>query len=310
MNRCPITYEPCEGLYSNKGLKLLSRQLTGLQALPFAAHELRQEAAARAGKMSIQGIQPKLSARLLVKEQRFDLVDLGGRYILKPQTADYPEIPENEDLTMRLAAKVGIEVPLHGLIYGKDRAMTYFIRRFDRTGRGKKYHVEDFAQLAGRTRDTKYRSSMEQIAQLIDTYCTFPAIEKLKLFRLTLFCFLVGNEDMHLKNFSLLRHNDIISLSPAYDLLNTTIALRRPVDELALPLNGKKNQLTYKDLINYFAKDRLKLATQVINKVLSVFAATEAEWHSLLHKSFLSSVMKEQYLRVLSERWARIFQRR
>lgn len=109
MNRCPITYEPCEGLYSKNGLRRLSRQLRDLQPLSFTSQELRQEAAARASKMSIQGVQPKLSARLQVKEQRFALVDSGGQYILKPQTADYLQVPENEDLTMRLAALVGIE---------------------------------------------------------------------------------------------------------------------------------------------------------------------------------------------------------
>ncbi|MCK5228755.1 MAG: HipA domain-containing protein [Desulfobulbaceae bacterium] len=97
-------------------------------------------------------------------------------------------MPENEDLTIRFARMVGIEAPLHGLLYGRDRQLTYFIRRFDRVGRNDKVHVEDFAQLAGLSRETKYRSSMEVVG-LIDCYCTFPAVEKLKLFRLTLFCF-------------------------------------------------------------------------------------------------------------------------
>jgi serine/threonine-protein kinase HipA len=89
MNRCPLTYTPCIGLYSDRGLKSLARGLTDLQPLPFTALELRQEAAARAQKMSIQGVQPKLSARLNNKEQRFVLVDKQGQYILKPQISDY-----------------------------------------------------------------------------------------------------------------------------------------------------------------------------------------------------------------------------
>ena len=99
MNRCPLTYEPCEGLYSQSGLKRLSRQLTSLQPLSFTSLELRQEAAARSQKMSIQGVQPKLSARLQIKKQQFILVDKNGQYILKPQIADYAQVPENEDLT-------------------------------------------------------------------------------------------------------------------------------------------------------------------------------------------------------------------
>ncbi|MBU0965020.1 MAG: HipA domain-containing protein [Proteobacteria bacterium] len=307
MNLCPISYEPCEGRYSAKGLKLLSRQITDLKDLPFSARELRQEAAAHAGKMSIQGVQPKLSARLLIKEQRFEIVDLGGTYILKPQINDYPEVPENEDLTMRMADIAGIEVPLHGLLYGRDGAMTYFVKRFDRTGRKDKLHVEDFAQLSGRTRDTKYRSSMEQVAGLIETHCSFPVVEKLKLFRLTLFCFLTGNEDMHLKNFSVIRRKDVISLSPAYDLVNTTIVVSRPEEEFALPLNGKKNRLKRQDMVDYFGRERLGLTERVLDKILENFVRVRTAWEALIDISFLSPLMKEKYSQVLADRYARIF---
>ena len=165
MNRCPITYQLCTARYSEQGLKLLSRTLTTLHDLPLTTEQLRREAAARAAKMSIQGVQPKVAARLNVAAGRFEIVDVGGRYILKPQTAAYPEVPENEDLTMRMAAQAGIETPFHGLIYGIDGALTYFIRRFDRKGRKERIHVEDFAQLSGKSRDTKYRSSMEQVVK-------------------------------------------------------------------------------------------------------------------------------------------------
>lgn len=307
MKRCPITYEPCPGLYSSAGLKLLSRQLAGLLPLAYTAQELRREAAARAAKISIQGVQPKLSARLLVKEQRFALVDQGGQYILKPQTADYAQVPENEDLTMRLAALAGIEVPRHGLLHGRDGAMTYFIKRFDRAGRQGKIHVEDFAQLSGRSRETKYRSSMEQVAGLVETFCTFPAVEKVKLMRLTLFSFLVGNEDLHLKNFSIIRRGDVIALTPAYDLLNTTIILARPEEELALPLHARKNKIRRADLLDYFAGQRLGLAGRVIEKMLADFARVRPKFEELVGISFLSAAMKKKYLQVLDERFARIF---
>lgn len=308
MNRCPITYQPCVGVYSKQGLKLLSRRLTGLKDLPFTAQELRREAAARSEKMSIQGVQPKVSAQLNIREQQFDFVDQGGRYILKPQTADYLEVPENEDLTMRCARAAGIEVPLHGLLYGRDRQLNYFIRRFDRVGRNDKIHVEDFAQLAGLSRDTKYRSSMEQVIGLIDRYCTFPVVERLKLFRLILFCFLTGNEDMHLKNFSIIHRDDVIGLSPAYDLLNTTIVLPHPGEELALPLNGKKNRLNRQDLIDYFGESRLQLTNRVIDKVMLGLKQARPKWKQLLAVSFLSEQMKEKYLNVLEDRFVRLFE--
>lgn len=306
MNRCPITYQPCDGHYSSDGLKRLSRHLKDLQPLPLTSLELRQEASARSSKMSIQGVQPKLSARLRVKEQCFALVDTGGNYILKPQTADYLQVPENEDLTMRLAALVGIEVPLHGLLHGPNKEKTYFIKRFDRIGRKGKIHIEDFAQLSGQNRETKYRSSMEQVARLVETFCTFPAVEKVKLLRVTLFSFLVGNEDMHLKNFSIIRNKDIITLSPAYDLLNTTIVLPKPEEELALPLNSRKNKLKRQDFLDYFAMDRLELPEKIVEKMVADFAKIRTKWEDLTGISFLSDGMKEKYLKILDERFARL----
>jgi len=197
MNRCPITYAPCgEDQYSEKGLKLLAYGLSILKPLEYTAHEQRTEAFNRASKMSIQGVQPKLSTILNIKEGRFEIVDKGGRYILKPQHHIFPQMPENEDLTMRLAAVIDLEVPLHGLVWSKDSTLTYFIKRFDRRGQNDKVPVEDFAQLAGLSRETKYNYSMEKLVGLIDQYCTFPAIEKAKLFKRVLFCFLTGNEDI------------------------------------------------------------------------------------------------------------------
>jgi len=159
MNRCPITYGPLpEGAtYSQRGLKLLNRNLASLAPLEFTAEQQRQEALNRAGKMSIQGLQLKLSAALRITEGRFEVVNRGGQYILKPPSLDFPELPENEDLTMRMAAAVGIEVPVHGLLRSVDSSLTYFIKRFDREGRDR-LPVEDFAQLSGESRDTKYDS--------------------------------------------------------------------------------------------------------------------------------------------------------
>ncbi len=305
--RCPLTYEPCAPEpYSRAGLRRLSPRLQTLHPLAFTTASLRREAIARAAKMSIQGVQPKVSAVLKVKAGCFDLIDRGGRYILKPQIVEYPEVPENEDVTMRMAALTGIEVPLHGLLYTKDGDLCYFIKRFDRAGRSKKLPVEDFAQLTGRNRETKYDASMEQVAAIIDQFCTFPAVERVNLFRRTLFAFLTGNEDMHLKNFSLITREDIVSLSPAYDLLNTTIALVEPTEELALPLRGKKSKLKRGDLVDYYGRERLKLTSKAIGHVLSDLASILPRWFDLLDRSFLSPVMRAAYRDVLQLRADRL----
>jgi serine/threonine-protein kinase HipA len=307
MNRCPFTYEPLAGdaTYSPQGLKLLHRDLQSLAPLAFTAEQQRQEAISRVGKMSIQGLQPKLSAVLRITEGRFEIVDRGGRYILKPQSLDFPELPENEDLTMRMAATVGIEVPVHGLLRSIDKSFSYFIKRFDRDGHDR-MPVEDFAQLSGETRETKYDSSMEKVAGVIEQYCTFPAIERMKLFERTLFSFLVGNEDMHLKNFSLITRNQKVELAPAYDFLNTTIALINAREEMALPLKGKKSKLTRNDLLGYFARERLLINEPVLKDILSRFAEAAPIWRELVEKSFLTDKAKVKYLAILMERTERM----
>ena len=303
MNICPITYQPCgEENYSADGLKLLSKNLTQLNDLPLTQEEQLRESAARADKMSIQGVQPKLSARLNVKDGSFEIVDRNGEYILKPQNNFYPELPENESLTMKLAQMVDIELPSSGMIYSSDRKLTYFIKRFDRYGKSKKLSVEDFAQLAGKSRETKYDYSMEKVINLIDTFSTFPAIEKVKLFRLTIFNFLIGNEDMHLKNFSIITRDNKIELSPAYDLLNTTIVLPNEPEEIALPLAGKKRNLSSKILIDYFGKERLNLNDRVISQVLDKIKSAFDDWEELIKISFLSPQMKEKYFGLLKNR--------
>jgi serine/threonine-protein kinase HipA len=303
MNLCPITYTPCgENRYSEAGLKLLGTGLRTLKDLEYTAEEQRKEAFNRAAKMSIQGVQPKLSAILSIKDGKFILVDKGGRYILKPQHQIYTQLPENEDLTMKLANEIGLEVPIHGLLWSKDNTLTYFIKRFDRKGQNDKVPVEDFAQLAGLSRDTKYDYSMEKIVKLIDDYCTFPAIEKIKLFKLVIFNYLIGNEDSHLKNFSIITDDNQIRLSPCYDLVNSTIVLKEQDEEIALPLKGKKKHLTRNVLVNYFGIERCELTEKSIEKVLETISLEIPKWKTLIDISFLSKVMKGKYLDLLDGR--------
>lgn len=303
MKQCPITLESIRNdeRYSKRGLRLLSRNLHDLKTLPFTAQEQRLEAGARAGKMSIQGVQPKLSAILKIKEERFEIVDKNGQYILKPQ-CDFPEIPENESLTMSLAETIGIEMPVHGLLYSKDGSFTYFIRRFDRISRKGKVPMEDFAQLSGKSRETKYDSSMEKIAEIVRKYCSFPRVEFVELFKRTIFSYLIGNEDMHLKNFSLITRENVIGLAPAYDFVNSTIALVNTKEEFALPLNGKKSNFTRNDFLNYYAMQRLELSKDIIDGILEQIVKEVPKWKEMIEYSFLSQTMKNKYFAVLNRR--------
>ncbi len=302
MNRCPITCRECgSSLYSAEGLKLISPVLRELKPLPFTSEELRLEAFSRSGEFSLTGSSLKVLAKINNSAESFELSPK-GKFILKPQNILYPEIPENEDLTMKMAESCGIEVPVHGLTYNSDKSLTYFVNRFDR-GAGKiKFPVENFAQLSGKTSDRKYDSSMEEITALIDKYSTFPVLDKIKLLRVVIFNYLSGNNRAHLKKFSLIKKDGVVSLGPFYALLNSAITDSGNDSEMALALNGKKNLFNKNDFIYYFAGSVLGLNSKTILNILNKFESSVSGWFELIQISFLSRKMKEKYFVILEKR--------
>ena len=308
MANCPINLEslPAGRSYSVAGLRSIHSKLNHLVPLEYSYAAQLAEVRRRSDKMSIQGVQPKLSAVLKLKDSSFALVDRGGRFILKPNPLAYEEVPANEALTMRMAAEVGIEVPVHGLLRAKDDSWVYFVKRYDREGRTGKVHVEDFAQLSGATRVTKYDSSLERVVQLVEQFCTFPAIEKPKLAKRLLFCFLTGNEDMHLKNFSIWIQDSVVSLTPAYDLLNSTLVLENAKEESALPLQGKKRKLTKELWLDYFCKERLKLNESQIDKIVKELQKAMPAFNRLIGQSLLSEDRQAGYRTILHARAKRL----
>ena len=307
MGRCLITYNECRGDYSEDGLKMLNKNLQNITPLNFTQSQLRTEALAMSDKISIQGIQPKLSARLNVKEGKFDIVEQHGTYIIKVQVPDRAQMPENEDLTMKLAKVIGIDVPVHGLVKDKEGQLNYFIKRFDRYSQKSKYAVEDFAQLTERPSDTKYDASTESLIPIITEYCTFPAIEMIKLYKRIFFSFMVGNEDMHLKNFSLITKKGKTYLSPAYDLLNSTIVLKQTKEELALPIIGTKARFKSFHFKEYLGIERMELQQKMVEKVFSEVYEARGSWEKIIENSFLSDDMKEEYFKILDNRFKRMY---
>lgn len=306
MRKCPLSYAMVENRYDPTALRRLHPKLEDLQELPYNDDQLRWEATGRVGKLSIQGVQPKLSARLDLKNQAFELVDQQGRFILKPQNIQLKLLPENEDLTMKLARLSGLEIPDHGLIYGQDGVLTYWIRRFDRSGRDDKIHQEDFAQLLGGNRDTKYESSLEKVAGVVQEHCAFPLVESAKLFRLVLFNFLCGNEDHHLKNFSLVEHTGGgMRLSPCYDLVSSTIVLKHPV-ETALSLRDKKEGLIKEDFLDYYGQQVLTLQPRLIEAILQELAASLVQWPGWIERSFLWAKYQALYKSLVHSRAERL----
>ncbi len=142
--------------------------------------------------------------------------------------------------------------------------------------------------------------------QLIEKHCTFPALEKQKFFRLILFCFLCVNEDMHLKNFSLITQNHVVRFSPAYDLVNTTLALGKTDDELALMIAGKRKEFRRRELIDYFAFEKLGLSSASVDKTLTALEKALPHWQNLLARSFLPDDQKKGYAAILQQRFDRL----
>jgi serine/threonine-protein kinase HipA len=259
--------------------------------------------------VAVPGVQPKISLSVVTdalddgKRGRLTVVGaLGGRYILKPPSDIYPEMPANEHLTMRMAEAFGIPTVPSSLMHMASGELAYITRRIDRTNTGEKIHMLDLFQVTEAY--DKYKSSMEKVGKAIRQYATNTGLDLLSLFELVVFSFVTGNNDMHLKNFSLIRSGDDWKLSPAYDLLNVTIVNPGDDEELALPLEAKKKKLSREHFVRYGLG--LQLNRRQIDRVFSRFAdflPTAERW---VTRSFLSPEFQEKYIAVLRERMLRL----
>ena len=250
---------------------------------------------------TVTGVQPKLSLDIEGKNlnSRFTIVGLWGKYILKPQTETYSQLPENEDLTMKLADAAKIKTVPHSLIRFADGELAYITKRIDRTKNGEKLPMEDFCQLTERLTEHKYRGSHEQIAKAILKFSTAPKLDLVNFWEIVLFCFLTGNADMHLKNFSLYENVDF-QLAPAYDLISTALVMPDDNEELALALNGKKNRLIRKDFEISCLNSGLE--QRVVENIFTKFKKVIPKWNLLIDSSFLSEEMKENYKNLIQKR--------
>ena len=255
---------------------------------------------------SLTGVQPKLSLNLSKHEgcSRLTIVGLWGEYIFKPQTEDYPQLPENEDLTMHLAQAAKISVVPHSLIRLADGRLGYITKRIDRTKTGEKIDMEDMCQLTLHPTEYKYKGSYEQIAKTIAQYSSVPKLDLTNYMQLLLFCFVTGNNDMHLKNFSLYRPSENYQLTPAYDLLNVAIANPNDKEELALSLSGRKAKLRLEDFLS--AAKTMGLEENVVLRLIAGLHKALPQWRTLIRRSFLSEEMKNKYEELIISRLSRL----
>lgn len=308
----------CKCLYCYKPLKLgqvdfhpaCARKFFGEKEVPVLDYtrENLDSLAERIiqAQTSLTGVQPKLSLNLNKHEgtSRLTIVGLWGDFILKPQTEDYPQLPEIEDLTMHMAEVARINVVPHSLVRLADGSLGYITRRIDRSPAGEKVDMEDMCQLTLHPTEYKYRSSYEQIGKVIATHSATPKLCMMNFMQLLIFCYLTGNNDMHLKNFSLYAPKGEYMLTPAYDLLNVAIVNSKDTEELALTLNGKKSRLKRSDFL--LASEKMGIDERAINQILAVFQKAMPKWEALVNDSFLSEEFKAQYLELVKTRLHKI----
>lgn len=309
-HKCLYCYQPLEtsGDFHEK----CAKHFFGTSEVPILTYslndmsELAKQVVERS--VAVPGVQPKLSMSMIKEktdgpENRLTVVGaLGGNYIFKPPSEHFPEMPENEHVTMRIAEAFGIKVVESSLIRLQSGELSYITKRIDRTIKGEKIHMIDMFQITEAF--DKYKSSMEKVGKALRENSDNTLLDLLSFFELSLFSFLTGNNDMHLKNFSMINTRSGWTLSPAYDLLNVRIANPEDKEELALTLGGKKKKLNRV----YFERfgEGLGLTPKQIQGVFKRFEKNKEKAITWIDQSFLSNIMKEAYLEILNERYSKI----
>ena len=260
-------------------------------------------------RTTVTGIQAKLSLDIAHDSQglpqRLTIVGVMGRYILKPQTEQFTALPEMEDLTMHLAEIAHIPTVPHALIRFTDGELNYITRRIDRTDDGAKLPMEDMCQLTDRMTEQKYQGSYELIASTIQRYSSASKLDVINFWEQVVFSWIVGNADMHLKNFSLISLTPgHYRLAPTYDQVSTAIIMPEDTEETALVLQGFNKKLMKSDFIH--AMENSGVDEKVIHRIISRFAKCRDSWFDFIDCSFITEVQKQQLKNLIDERLNRL----
>lgn len=275
-----------------------------LPTIPISLEQIAVEAQKLAGKLSISGVQPKLSVRL--EGDKLLPVAAYGQFILKPQTQQFAELPQNEYLCMRMGGKFNLNTAESILLELSDGTPAYLVKRFDRLKKGKhmeKLACEDMHQILGGP--NKYAGSSEQIAKAIKQYCTFAPLELQRFFEISIFNFIIGNGDAHRKNFSLLTsEKGIVALGPVYDLVSSRLVIPEEEDEMAITINGKRNRLNKNDFLSFALNIGVdvKYAEQRILELIGL----QDDFTVMVRESTLSLNLREQLNGIIAERLDRL----
>lgn len=311
MNKCLYCYKPLdegEKDYHKKCARKIFES-TAVPELPYTRANIKELAREIvAASTTVTGVQAKLSLDVTRgtagQPQRFTIVGLWGRFILKPQTERFANLPENEDLIMHLAEAAGIKTVPHSLIRFADGELCYITRRIDRTKSGEKIAMEDMCQLSERMTEDKYKGSYERIAKLIHKYSSAPLLDVVNFWEVVIFSWLTGNADMHLKNFSLYRVASSYALTPAYDLLSTSIVMPEDDEELALTLNGKKKKIKRSDFEKAMRDSGME--EKAIANLFKKFSKALPKWDEIISMSFLPTAQQEELKNLIGRMASRL----
>jgi serine/threonine-protein kinase HipA len=308
MKKCLCCYQPLhdgEVDYHPRCVKRLFGQSVA-PSLPYTRKDINKLAQVVVeSRTTVTGVQAKLSMDLEHdangRSQRLTIVGVMGRYILKPQTERFECLPEMEDLTMHLAEIARIPTVPHALIRFADGELNYITRRIDRTDNGHKLPMEDMCQLAGKLTEQKYQGSYELIAKLIERYSSVPKLDIVNFWEQVVFSWIVGNADMHLKNFSLYSEKSgRYVLTPTYDQVSTAIVMPEDTDQLALPLNGFQKKLLSMDFAQ--AMEQSGLDRKMVQRIFNRFIPLKDKWFACIDASFVSEQQKIQFKELISNR--------
>ena len=260
---------------------------------------------------SVTGVQAKMSLDLdrgkKNEPPRFTIVGLWGRYIFKPQSAQYRCLPELEDVTMKMASAAGIRTVEHTLIPMADGELGYLTKRIDRDAKGGKISMLDMCQLSNRLTEHKYFGTYPQLADTVKRYSSAPMLDVHRFWEVVVFSWITGNSDMHCKNFSLIDMGGReYTLAPAYDLLPVVLADPQDTEEMAMTLTigGEKRGFDKDSFLLAMAESGL--ARPVSEKMIGRLRDSFPKWTALINGSFLPEDLKKAYIQLLNERLNRI----
>ncbi len=301
--RCLCCQKPveAEGGYHPR---CLSRIFGGPRppVIPFKAADLPAMVTKDKNRMSISGVQPKASVNVNEKAWTLEVVATGGTHILKPEPEQFPQVPQNENLCMNMAEELGLRVPPHGLFAMSDGKLCYVVKRFDRGEDGRRIAKETMFQILGST--DKYAGSLEKVGKAIRAHAANVGLDGIDFYERVLFCFLIGNGDMHQKNWALLGSGREVALAPCYDLVCSRLYIKDEIDS-ALTINAKQDKLKPADFTALAAS--LEIDPKAAANVLDKLRGSREKFRKMILDSELRSDLRQEQVNILMARYRRLY---